>query len=161
MGFPRGCPFKMRWYDIFVVFTAHHCHWTSLGNARSLVEVDQVFIIIFLARESLAKGPWVNSAVNQTHCKTASTELRPGLDPPWSFIISVLHTKDQAYCITATPLSFALVGVPSLIIYHQFCMLKTNRSVIPPPLGFTLVADSEHHLSHQFYMQKTSEGEYH
>lgn len=32
-----GFPFKMHWYNIFVVFTAHHCHWTSLGNAHSLV----------------------------------------------------------------------------------------------------------------------------
>lgn len=32
-----GFPFKMHCYNIFVVFTAHHCHWTSLGNAHSLV----------------------------------------------------------------------------------------------------------------------------
>lgn len=80
-----GFPFKMHRYNIFVVFTAHHCHWTSLGNAHSMVGGGGwvVFIIICFAKESLAEAlGWLRcqpSVDDCHHCVVSSNRLSPAV----------------------------------------------------------------------------------
>lgn len=71
--FPWGLPFAMRTSNVFVVFITYHCHWTSLGNVQSLVEQNNMFIIIIclgyhLRAADLLVFPSVSPTVTALPC---------------------------------------------------------------------------------------------
>lgn len=90
----------MHWYNIFVVFTAHHCHWTSLGNAHSLVGGWWWWCLSSFARQGV-----VSRGLGLTLLSTQLWRLPPLRSEP--------H-----------PLS------PAVIYHIGFCTLKTTRGSI-------------------------------